>query len=143
MLHNAEACQTQFAVERVIRKLPIFVQNGAFPRAQGILDKTKVLVISGVPGIGKTTLAEMLLYAHLEQGYEPVVIQAEVREGKNLFGSHKRQVFYFDDFLGQTFLGENRFPGGMNNDVALVDFVEMIKATEKSRFILTTREHPL
>jgi hypothetical protein len=31
----------------------------------------------------------------------------------------------------------------MNNDLALVDFVEMVKATGKSRFILTTREHLL
>lgn len=143
VLHNAEACQTEFAVERAIRKLPIFVQNAALPRAQDILDKTNVLVISGVPGIGKTTLAEMLLYTHLEQGYEPVVIQTDVREGKNLFSSKRPQVFYFDDFLGQTFLGENRFPGGVNNDMSLVDFVEMIKATGKSRFILTAREHLL
>lgn len=129
VLHNAEVCQTEFAVERVIRKLPIFVQNAAFPRAQDILDKTNVLVISGVPGIGKTTLAEMLLYAHLEQGYEPVVIRTDVREGKNVFNSKRRQVFYFDDFLGQTFLGENRFPGGMNSDMSLVEFVEMTKRT--------------
>jgi Restriction endonuclease len=143
VLHNAEVCQTEFEIERVVRKLPIFVQNAAFPRAQTILDVTNVLVISGAPGIGKTTLAEMLLYSHLEQGYEPVVIQTDVREGKKLFNSKRRQVFYFDDFLGQTFFGEDRFPGGVNGDAALVDFVEMIKATGHSRFILTTREHLL
>lgn len=143
VLHNAEICQTDFEVERVMRKLPIFVQNGAFPRAQEILNTTNVLIISGVPGIGKTTLAEILLYAHLEQGYEPAVIQMDVREGKKLFNGKRRQVFYFDDFLGQTFFGEDRFPGGMNSDAALVDFVEMIKATGHSRFILTTREHLL
>ncbi len=143
VLHNAELCQTEFEIERVMRKLPIFVQNAAFPRAQGILDATNILVISGAPGIGKTTLAEMLLYAHLEQGYEPAVIQTDVREGKELFNSKRRQVFYFDDFLGQTFFGEDRFPGGMNSDTALVQFVDMIKSTKHSRFILTTREHLL
>src|ERR1700677_2048309 len=143
VLHNAEVCQTEFEVERVMRKLPIFVQNAAFPRAQSILDATNTLVISGAPGIGKTTLAEVLLYSHLEQGYEPVVIQTDVREGKKLFNSKRQQIFYFDDFLGQTFFGEDRFPGGMNGDAALVDFVEMIKATGHSRFILTTREHLL
>lgn len=141
VLHNAVSCQTEFEIERVIRKLPIFVQNAAYPRAQEILNTTKILVISGVPGIGKTTLAEILLYSHLEQGYEPVVIQSDVKEGKDIFKSKRRQVFYFDDFLGQTFLGEGRFPGGMNNDVSLVDFVEMIRSTPQSRFILTTREH--
>jgi Ni2+-binding GTPase involved in maturation of urease and hydrogenase len=52
-----------------------------------------VLVISGVPGIGKTTLAEILLYAHLEKGYEPVVIQTDIREGRTLFNSPRRQIF--------------------------------------------------
>ena len=143
VLHNGEIVQTDFEIERVMRKLPIFVQNAAFPRAQEILKATNALVVSGVPGIGKTTLAEILLYTHLEQGYEPVVIQSDVREGKNRFNSKRRQIFYFDDFLGQTFLGDDRFPGGLNADASLVDFVEMVRATGHSRFILTTREHLL
>lgn len=65
VLHNAELCLTDFQVDRVRRKLPLFVQGQAFPRAQKLLEDHHVVVISGVPGIGKTTLAEMLLYAHL------------------------------------------------------------------------------
>jgi hypothetical protein len=93
VLHNAELCQTDFEVDRVRRKLPLFVQNAAYPRAMQLLDDTRIVVISGVPGIGKTTLAEMMLYAHLEQGYEPFVIQAEVAEGKKFFKPGGRQIF--------------------------------------------------
>jgi hypothetical protein len=53
VLHNAEHSQTEFEVDRVSRKVPLFVQNDAFPRAQAILDQTRVVVISGEPGIGK------------------------------------------------------------------------------------------
>jgi conflict system STAND superfamily ATPase len=143
VLHNAELCQTDFAVDRVRRKLPLFVQNAAFPRAMQLLDDTRIVVISGVPGIGKTTLAEMLLYAHLEQGYEPVVIQAEIAEAKKFFKPGAKQVFYYDDFLGQTFLGDRREYLGRNQDVAIVDFMDMVRHSDKSRFILTTREHIL
>lgn len=59
-----------------------------------------------MPGIGKSTLAEMLIYAHLAKGYEPVVIQADIAEGRKLYRSDRKQIFYFDDFLGQTYLGE-------------------------------------
>jgi hypothetical protein len=65
VLHNAEACHTEFEVDRIRRKLPLFVQSDAFPRAMELLDHSRVAVISGAPGIGKTTLAEMLLYRHL------------------------------------------------------------------------------
>lgn len=143
VLHNAELCQTDFEVDRIRRKLPLFVQNDAFPRAKQLLEESRVVVVSGEPGIGKTTLAEMLLYAHLDEGYEPVVIQAEVAEGKKCFKSGAKKIFYFDDFLGQTFLGDRVEYLGRNQDVALVDFMEMIRQSAHGRFILTTREHLL
>lgn len=143
VLHNAERCQTDFQVSRVQRKLPLFVQSAAFDQAKEMLEASSTLIISGPPGIGKTTLAEMLLYVHLSMGYEPVVIASEVKEGKRLFRQNDKQVFYFDDFLGQTFLGDSRDYLGGNQDQAIVDFMEMIRNSKKSRFILTTREHIL
>ncbi|WP_176058692.1 restriction endonuclease [Paraburkholderia sp. BCC1876] len=143
ILHNAEICQTEFEVERIRRKLPLFVQNQAYPQANEILRANRILVISGPPGIGKTTLAEMLLYSSLEEGYEPVVIQADIAEAKKLFRRGSRQIFYYDDFLGQTFLGDSREYFGRNQDKAVVDFIEMVRQSPDSKFILTTREHIL
>jgi hypothetical protein len=37
ILHSAEHCQTDFQIDRIRRKLPIFVQNEAYPRALGII----------------------------------------------------------------------------------------------------------
>lgn len=143
ILHNAEVCHTQFEVERIRQKLPIFVQSKAYPRAQQILDEQRVVIISGVPGIGKTTLAEMLLYAHLDDGYEPVLVQSDIAEGKKLFRAQSKQIFYYDDFLGQTFLGDQRSYLIRNQDMALLSFMEMVRSTPHSRFVLTTREHIL
>ncbi len=143
ILHNAEICHTQFEVKRIQHKLPIFVQNKAYPRAQQILEEQRVAIISGVPGIGKTTLAEMLLYAHLDDGFEPVVVQSDISEGKKLFRAQSKQIFYYDDFLGQTFLGDQRSYLNRNQDMALLSFMEMVRSTTHSRFVLTTREHIL
>ena len=143
VLHNAEVAQTEFEVERIRRKLPVFVQNKAFPRAQQLLQEQRVAIISGVPGIGKTTLAEMLLLAHLEDGFQPVAIQTDLAEGKRLFRAQGKQIFYYDDFLGQTFLGDQRTYLGNNHDAALISFMEMVRSTPHSKFVLTTREHIL
>jgi Restriction endonuclease len=143
VLHNAEICHTEFEIARIQRKVPLFVQSDAFPRAMRLLDESRVAVISGAPGIGKSTLAEMLLYTHLEQGYEPVVIQADIAEGKKFFRPDARRIFYYDDFLGQFFLGDRGEYFGRNQDMAVVDFIEMVRNSSHSRFVLTTREHLL
>lgn len=143
VLFNAERWQTEFEVDRVARMLPLFVQNDAFPRAQKILEESRVVVISGIPGIGKTTLADMILYAHLEQGYEPVVVQSGIEGAKKQYNIARKQIFYFDDFLGQTFLHERPDLISQNQDAALVSFMEAIRLSKASRFILTTREHIL
>jgi hypothetical protein len=143
VVHNAEICRTEFELDRIRRKLPLFVQSDALPRAAAILDESRIVVISGMPGIGKTTLAEILLYMHLEQGYEPVVIQSEVAEGRKFFSRDGKRIFYYDDFLGQSFLGDRSDYLGRNQDTALVDFMDMVRSSAHSRFILTTREHIL
>ena len=143
VLHNAEVCQTEFEVSKIQSKVSLFVQSDAFPRAMQLLADSRIAVISGAPGIGKTTLAEMMLFTHLEQGYEPVAIQADIAEGKKFFRRDAKRIFYYDDFLGHFFLGDRGEYFGRNQDQALVDFIEMVQQSAHSRFVLTTREHLL
>jgi hypothetical protein len=143
VLHNASRVQTQFDVDRVRRNIPLYVQTSNYTRANKILSESRFVITSGVPGIGKTTLADMLLFAHLEAGYQPVIIKSEISQGRDLFDSEAPQVFYFDDFLGETFLG-NRFEFlGKKEDSAILDFMELVSRSKRARLILTTREHVL
>jgi hypothetical protein len=144
VLHNAEKVQTEFDVERIRKAIPKYVQTSSYHKAMKILEEQRLVIISGVPGIGKTTLANVLLYAHLEAGYEPVVIQSSVVEGKALFRKDGHQIFYFDDFLGDTFLGNRLFDFlGKKEDSVVLDFMTMIAGSKSSRLIVTTREHIL
>jgi len=143
VLHNATRVQTEFDVQRVISRIPLYVQTSNYGRALHILEEHRVVIISGPPGIGKTTLADMLLFAHLEAGYQPVTIKGDIKEAKDVFRRETPQIFYFDDFLGQTFLG-NRFDFlGKREDAAILDFLEHVARSKHARFILTTREHIL
>jgi hypothetical protein len=141
VLHAAEKLQSDFEVERVNRMLPLFVQSEAFPKAREILEETRIVVISGPPGIGKSTLADMLLFAYVERGYEPIIIRDKAHEAKRLLDRKKKQIIYFDDFLGETFLGDRH--GYQAQDADLLSFMDAVRHSEQTLFVLTTREHIL
>ena len=88
-------------------------------------------------------LADMILFAHLEAGYEPVVIKVDVSEGRRLFKDGKKQIFYFDDFIGETFLGQRIDFTGKREDSSIIEFLRMIAESKSGRIVLTTREHIL
>lgn len=141
VLHSDVLTQTEFQIEKVHATIRRNVQSDAYPNALDILDRSRVVIISGAPGVGKTTLANMLLYKHLERGWEPVVIRRDLAEGQKLFQRGKSQIFYFDDFMGATFLGDRTSGLLRNEDRAISDFIEMVRASPKARLVLTTREH--
>lgn len=141
VLHNAEVTSTKFKVRQVYEQAKRYVPSKAYSEAIDMLNKERVVVIAGPPGVGKTTLADLLLYQHLEMGYQAVLIQRDVKEGETLFREGKKQIFYFDDFMGATFLGDRSKVSMSPNDQALLSFINMVRSTPTARLILTTREH--
>lgn len=138
VIHNAALTRSEFKARQVYEQARRYVASDAYPKALQMLADQRVAIIAGPPGVGKTTLADLLLYSHLEQGHQAVLIQRDVEEGEKLFQPGLRQIFYFDDFMGATFAGD-RVHG--SNDRALLNFIAMIRATPDARLVLTTREH--
>lgn len=128
------------ALESIRRKAKHFVQNPSFDKALEILKKRNVCIIAGIPGIGKTTLAEMLLLHHIELEYELVKIESDISEARSLDHLTVPRIFYYDDFLGQASLSEKL---NKNEDQKLLDFINAIRKSSVSKMILTTREYIL
>ncbi len=143
VLHNASVNQSEFDVERVYRDIRRYVRSAAYPRAVDMLNANHVAIISGAPGVGKTSLAKMLLYAHLERGYEVISILTDFQTGRERYQPGKPQIFYFDDFIGATFLGERASAFTRNEDRAILDFIELVRTSPTARLVMTTREHIL
>jgi hypothetical protein len=143
VLHSDLVTQTDFQVEKIHGEIRRYVQGNAYPRALRALSKDHVVILSGLPGVGKTTLANLLLYEHLAQDFQPIVIREDFAEGKKLLSKGKPQVFYFDDFLGHTFLGDKGSGVQQREYRAIIEFIEIVRASKNARLILTTREHLL
>ena len=95
-LHNAAVTRSEFKVEQVYEKAKRYVASNAFPTAMKMLDEHRVVIIAGPPGVGKTTLVDLLLYRHLEAGYSPVLIQKTIEQGEEL-------LIDYDFDLGEEF----------------------------------------
>lgn len=141
IIHKATINWSEFTLEEIKEEIRLYVANESFVKAFEILKKNRYVIISGIPGIGKTTLAKMLIYDILAQGYDELVcVENDMHEAASLLQEGKKQVFYFDDFLGS-----NTFtPGEKNFDGKLVKFIRAIKRAETDKlFIMTTREYIL
>jgi hypothetical protein len=104
------------------------------------LNDHNYVLISGIPGIGKTILARILIFNYLIKDYELVVVSSDINEAESLYERGKKQLFYYDDFLGSNFLEERL---KKNEDQRLVRFVERIKDGSNKKLIMTTREYIL
>ncbi len=141
VVHNAAVTRSELKAQQVHDQARRYVTSDAYPTAINMLAKERVVIIAGPPGVGKTTLADLLLYAHLEKGYRAVLIQRDIEEGERLFQAGVRQIFYFDDFMGASFLGDRAGASTGTNDRALLNFIAMVRSTPTAHLILTTREH--
>lgn len=133
--------QSKFEFDEIKDTLKIYVQNDSFNEALKILKKHRYVIISGIPGIGKTTLSRMLVYRLLAQDFGDFVYVSEsIKDAYDYYEDGKKQVFFFDDFLGRNFLETGL---AVNEDTKLVKFIERIKKSEDKILILATREYIL
>jgi len=128
--------RSKLYADEIYDKVKLFVQTESYDIGEKILKKNKVLLITGEPGIGKTMLADFLIFKYLRDGFELTYIHKDLEDAEKVFDSEKKQIFYFDDFLGRNYLevlSEKKFDSQLNH---------LIKAVVKSNnhyLILTSR----
>lgn len=140
LLRSGTINRSQSLLDEVERTMPRYVQSAIFAEARERLRDQHVLVIAGVPGIGKTTLARMLLADAVLDGYEPIEVSADIEEGWEILDDGVKQVFLYDDFLGRSALSEQF---AKNEDRRLIEFMRRAVRRPSSLFVLTTREYIL
>ncbi|MFI0412432.1 restriction endonuclease [Actinomadura sp. 3N508] len=127
-------------VEEIQDTLRTYVPTGAFHRTLKVLDSHHVCIISGVPGVGKTTLAQVLCARFASEGYELVEISENIEDVYRMWNPDSKQIFVYDDFLGQSTLEDKLFK---NEDRRLLSLTRVISKDPLKRLIFTSRNYIL
>ena len=130
---------SSFELEKIEKDIRLYVENQSLNKALKILKGNHYVVISGIPGIGKTTLARMLVYTMLAKEYEEFVYVDDMDIVAKMFDKEKRQIFFFDDFLGSNSFVQQ----SASFENKLITFIEKVKNSKHTLFILSTREYVL
>jgi hypothetical protein len=135
MLSNRIIGRSDDYMRQVINeKLPVFVETACIQKALEILNKERILIVTGEPGIGKTTLSEFLCFYLVGKDCEFVYCNS-IDEAEDVFLKDKKQIFLMDDFLGSNLL--ETFSG--KEESSILRFMHRVKSNNDKYLIMNSR----
>ena len=91
----------EFVENELKKRLRLYVETSILNEARETLNKNNFVIITGEPGVGKTTTAELLLYELIIEDYELIYIYDDIKEVEKVIDENgKKQVFYLTTFWG-------------------------------------------
>ncbi len=127
--------RSSFKLDEVMGFAPKYVLTRCHQDALTRLNSVGSIIIIGEPGIGKSTLAEQLILHYAVNGFELCFIENALEEAEGVWANDRKQIFYFDDFLGRNYLEAI----GRNRDSQVLGFIRRVAKDKSKRFILTSR----
>jgi hypothetical protein len=139
ILNNAIIGRSRSELSAMLETAAVYVETTDYSKALDHINKKRVIIVTGEPGVGKTTLASQLVLQHASRGFETFVLEDSLTEAEAMYKEKAKQLFYFDDFLGRTYL-EAMKP---KQDSHIDSFMKRISKDPSKRFVLTSRTNIL
>ena len=124
-----------------VKKSSSFVETEVYNEAINKVQRNKVLIISGEPGVGKTTLANQIALFYLtKHKFDHYIYASSMNDLYIAKGIKGKKIIIFDDFWGGN--GFDFFGNGIKIK-ELITFIEYIQKKSDCLLIMTAREYVL
>ena len=141
VVHSPLLERSRINLEEAIEKAKFFVETDVYEEAIRKLKRSRTLIISGEPGVGKTTLAnQAALYYYTKFKFQSFIYASSVDDLYIAESTDSKKVIVFDDFWGDT--GFDALGNGKRTK-DLISFIEHIQKRKDCILIITTREYIL
>lgn len=136
---NINANYTNQLKIEIDETVKIFVETKAYKNAWNVLVDEGALLLSGNPGVGKSSISRMLISRLVleDNDYEIISITSNDIDKIVSFlniAPDKKQIVFMDDFLGKTYLNTD-----LNKLKPLESLIGMVKNNKNKKIILNSR----
>ncbi|MBW7473944.1 restriction endonuclease [Paenibacillus oenotherae] len=141
-IHRAAYKESAEELKEALKTSKVFVPTRIYREALHKWSQNHVIILSGEPGVGKTSMAYLLALAYLQpNSLDGFVWANSINDVFDMIDDEKKQVIILDDFWGSIFHEEYM---RRNNENRLNKIIRrIIESDGKKRLILTTREYVL
>lgn len=141
IVDNGTWARSEVLLEQIQDRVQRYVDNSDYYEAREMLDSKRVCVIVGAPGVGKSTIAEMLTLTHWNEEWRIITLDShEISRCWDVWDANERQFFYFDDVFGQTDISESL---GRQAGKVIARLVKGVNSRPNKRLLITSRTHIL
>ncbi|EKN71590.1 AAA ATPase [Neobacillus bataviensis LMG 21833] len=137
IFNNNVFIDSEVLLEDIDDEFKYFVQTKVFNEALEILKKSRLIMIQGSPGVGKSINSKMLAAAFVKEDYIiRYTTDGQVSNIKSVISQNPdvKEVILLDDCLGQYYFSLKE-----GQDLELISLIKYIKQYENKVLILNTR----
>lgn len=129
-------------LKEAIKTSKVFVPTRIYRKALHQWSQNNVIILSGEPGVGKTTMAYLLTLAYLQpDNLDGFIWANSIHDVYTMLEDEQKQVIILDDFWGSIFNDDHTRRNDENRLNKLIK--RIVDSRGKKRLILTTREYVL
>ena len=124
-------------LDDIEKESELFVETDTYRRCKSVLENQNILIITGAPGVGKTTISKMLVLYYASLGYRVRYttngVLSDLKKAIS-FEKDSKEVILLDDCLGQYYFSMND-----NQEIELVSLIKYLKNNKNKKLIMNSR----